>query len=154
MKLQKLSLISRRKAMALIAGTSIAINIPTISLAADNKALKRIKEITNNKGAKELDIFFDVPEIAENGNQVKVNFEIESPMEKDDFIKNVYILADGNPSPDVAKISFSPEMGSCAATTRMRLSKTQNVYLLAENSKNEFFMTNSKVKVTIGGCGG
>jgi len=45
-------------------------------------------------------------------------------------------------------------MGSCAATTRMRLSKTQNVYLLAENSKNEFFMTNSKVKVTIGGCGG
>jgi len=140
--------------MALIAGTSIAINIPSISQAAENKALKRINEITNNKGAKELDIFFDVPEIAENGNQVKVNFEIESPMEKDDFIKNVYLLADGNPSPDVAKISFSPEMGSCAATTRMRLSKTQNVYLLAENSKNEFFMTNSKVKVTIGGCGG
>ena len=154
MKLQKLSLISRRKAMSLIAGTSIAINLPSISQAAENKALKRINEITNNKGAKELDIFFDVPEIAENGNQVKVNFEIESPMKKDDFIKNVYILADGNPSPDVAKISFSPEMGSCAATTRMRLSKTQNVYLLAENSKNEFFMTNSKVKVTIGGCGG
>jgi len=99
MKLQKLSLVSRRKAMALIAGTSIAINIPSISQAAENKALKRINEITNNKGAKELDIFFDVPEIAENGNQVKVNFEIESPMEKDDFIKNVYILADGNPSP-------------------------------------------------------
>jgi predicted secreted protein len=106
MKLQKLSLISRRKAMALIAGTSIAINIPTISHAADNKALKRIKEITNNKGAKELDIFFDVPEIAENGNQVKVNFEIESPMEKDDFIKNVYILADGNPPPMSLKFLF------------------------------------------------
>ena len=73
-------------------------------------------------------------------------------MEKDDFIKNVYILADGNPSPDVAKISFSPEMGS-ANNNRIRLSKTQNVYLLAENSKNEFFMTNSKVKITIGGCG-
>ena len=154
MKLQKLSFISRRKAISLIAGTSIAINLPSISQAAENKALKRINEITNNKGAKELDIFFDVPEIAENGNQVKVNFEIESPMKKDDFIKNVYILADGNPSPDVAKLSFSPEMGSCAATTRMRLSKTQNVYLLAENSKNEFFMTNSTVKVTIGGCGG
>ena len=57
MKLQKLSLVSRRKAMALIAGTSIAINIPSISQAAENKALKRINEITNNKGAKELDIF-------------------------------------------------------------------------------------------------
>ena len=45
-------------------------------------------------------------------------------------------------------------MGSCSATTRMRLSKTQNVYLLAENNNGQFLMTNAKVKVTIGGCGG
>merc|ERR1711970_110793 len=85
------------------------------------------------KGAvnREAEIFLDVPEIAENGNQVKVNFEIESPMSQNDYIKTVYILADGNPSPDVAKFSFSQEMGVCSATTRMRLSKTQNVYLLA-----------------------
>jgi len=37
---------------------------------------------------------------------------------------------------------------------RNRLSKTQNVVLVAENNKNEYFMTKSKVKVTIGGCGG
>ena len=45
-------------------------------------------------------------------------------------------------------------MGSCSATTRIRLSKTQNVYLLAENNNGQFLMTNEKVKVTIGGCGG
>ena len=87
-------------------------------------------------------------------NQVKLNFEIDSVMTKDDYIKEVYILADGNPSPNVAKFSFSPDMGSCSATTRMRLSKTQNVYLIAQNNNDQFVMTKSKVKVTIGGCGG
>ena len=37
-------------------------------------------------------------------------------------------------------------MGSCSATTRMRLSKTQNVYLLAESNNGQFLMTNAKVK--------
>ena len=99
-------------------------------------------------------MFLDLPEIAENGNQVKINFEIESEMSKANYIKNVYILSDGNPAPDVAQFSFTPEMGVCSATTRIRLSKTQNVHLVAENNQNEFFMTKSKVKVTIGGCGG
>ena len=125
-----------------------------IAFAGKEQVLKRIDEITKGKGAKELDIFLDLPEIAENGNQVKVNFEIESEMTKENYIKNVYILADGNPAPDVAKFSFTPDMGMCSATTRIRLSKTQNVVLVAENNKNEFFMTKSKVKVTIGGCGG
>ena len=49
MKLQKLSLISRRKAMSLIAGTSIAINIPSISQAAENKALKELKRLLKIK---------------------------------------------------------------------------------------------------------
>ena len=105
-------------------------------------------------GATESDIYFDLPDIAENGNQVKVTFEIDSPMTKSDHIKTVYILADGNPSPNVAKFSFTTKMGSCSATTRMRLSKTQNVYLLAENNSGKFLMTYGKVKVTIGGCGG
>ena len=105
-------------------------------------------------GAIESDIWLDLPEIAENGNQVKVSFEMDSPMTESDHVKTVYILADGNPSPNVAKFYFTPEMGSCSATTRMRLSKTQNVYLLAENNNGQFLMTNAKVKVTIGGCGG
>ena len=135
-------------------GTAGYLMTSKLVFAGKEQVLKRIDEITKGKGAKELDIFLDLPEIAENGNQVKVNFEIESEMTKENYIKNVYILADGNPAPDVAKFSFTPDMGMCSATTRIRLSKTQNVVLVAENNKNEYFMTKSKVKVTIGGCGG
>ena len=154
MKLKKLRKISRRNALQLIAvftGTAI---LPSISLSQPNKALDRINEITKGLGATESDIYLDLPEIAENGNQVKVSFEMDSPMTETDYVKTVYIFADGNPSPNVAKFYFTPQMGSCSATTRMRLSKTQNVYLLSENNDGQFLMTNAKVKVTIGGCGG
>ena len=154
MKTIKMINISRRNAIVLMLGTTGYIMSSGIAFAGKEKVLKRIDEITKGKGAKELDIFLDLPEIAENGNQVKVNFEIESEMTEENYIKNVYILADGNPAPDVAKFSFTPDMGMCSATTRIRLSKTQNVVLVAENNKNEYFMTKSKVKVTIGGCGG
>ncbi len=154
MKLRKLKKISRRNALQLIAVFTGTAVFPTISFAQSNQALDRINEITNGLGATESDIWLDLPEIAENGNQVKVSFEMDSPMTETDHIKTVYILADGNPSPNVAKFSFTPEMGSCSATTRMRLSKTQNVYLLAANNNEQYFMTYAKVKVTIGGCGG
>ena len=154
MKTIKMINISRRNAIVLMLGTAGYIMSSGIVFAGKEQVLKRIDEITKGKGAKELDIFLDLPEIAENGNQVKVNFEIESEMTQENYIKNVYILADGNPAPDVAKFSFTPDMGMCSATTRIRLSKTQNVVLVAENNKNEYFMTKSKVKVTIGGCGG
>jgi sulfur-oxidizing protein SoxY len=154
MKTIKMINISRRNAIAVMLGTAGYIMSSRIAFAGKEQVFKRIDEITKGKGAKELDIFLDLPEIAENGNQVKVNFEIESEMTEENYIKNVYILADGNPAPDVAKFSFTPDMGICSATTRIRLSKTQNVVLVAENNKNEYFMTKSKVKVTIGGCGG
>ena len=154
MKTIKMKNISRRNAIVLMLATTGYLVSSKIVFAGKEQVVKRIDEITKGKGAKELDIFLDLPEIAENGNQVKVNFEIESEMTKENYIKNVYILADGNPAPDVAKFSFTPDMGMCSATTRIRLSKTQNVVLVAENNKNEYFMTKSKVKVTIGGCGG
>ena len=154
MKLRNLKKISRRNALQLIAVFTGTAVFPSISFAQSNQAIERINEITNGLGATESDIWLDLPEIAENGNQVKVSFEMDSPMTETDYVKTVYILADGNPSPNVAKFYFTPQMGSCSATTRMRLSKTQNVYLLAENNDGQFLMTNAKVKVTIGGCGG
>ena len=44
--------------------------------------------------------------------------------------------------------------GAAAATTRMRLAKTQNVIALAKMSDGSVFMDKKEVKVTIGGCGG
>ena len=116
--------------------------------------------ISKNSGRAFLqmgDILYKIDINEENNYSLKFFDWLKSDVGKktiSSIQKNVYILADGNPAPDVAKFSFTPEMGVCSATTRIRLSKTQNVVFVAENNKNEYFMTKSKVKVTIGGCGG
>ena len=127
MKRIKMKIISRRNVLHLLGGTAGTVLFSKYALAKPNLALNKIKEISKNAKVEEIDLFLDVPEIAENGNQVKVSFDIESPMTEEDFVKTVYILADGNPAPNVAKFSFTTDMGACSATTRMRLSKTQNI---------------------------
>ena len=154
MKLCKMKKISRRDAVFMIGAFGTSMMLPISTSATTKMVSDRIKEITNGLGAEESDLFLDLPEIAENGNQVKVSFEIDSPMTDKDYVKTVFILADGNPAPNVAKFNFTPALGSCSATTRIRLSKTQNVHLLAAYNNGKFAMTKSKVKVTIGGCGG
>jgi sulfur-oxidizing protein SoxY len=124
------------------------------SLAAETPADQKIGELAGNREIKEGRIFLDVPEIAENGNTVPVAFEVESPMSDEDYVKSVHILADGNPAPDVATFDFTPMSGIAAASTRIRLAKTQNIVVLAEMSDGSVYMAKSEVKVTIGGCGG
>ncbi len=151
---QKMTPISRRQAVQLIGAVSALTLTPKLGLATADSVASRISEVTNSGTISELDIYLDMPEIAENGNQVKIAFEIDSPMNEAEYVKEVYIFADGNPEPDVAKFNFTPAMGVCSATTRMRLSKTQNVTVLAALSDGSFAKADTKVKVTIGGCGG
>ena len=151
---QKMKLIPRRQAMCLLTGVVASSLFSLQSFASPDKVASRISEITNGKQFSDIDIYLDMPEIAENGNQVKIVFEIDSPMSEADYVKTVYVFADGNPEPDVAKFNFTPAMGACGATTRMRLSKTQNVIVLAEMNNGLFAKADTKVKVTIGGCGG
>lgn len=94
------------------------------------------------------------PAIAENGNAVPVAVTVESPMTAADHVRAIHILADKNPSPEVASFRLSPAMGRAGADTRIRLGETQDVIALAEMSNGEVFWARAEVKVTIGGCGG
>ena len=151
---KKLKYISRRKALNFLGSAGLILYLPQFAQASTEMVSGAIEEIIDGKDSVNADIYLDLPEIAENGNQVKVSFEIDSPMTDDNFVRFVHVLADGNPAPKVARFMFTPSAGVCSATTRMRLAKTQNVYLLAEFSNGSYAMAQSTVKVTIGGCGG
>ena len=154
MKTYLLKQISRREALAYLGFAGAGIALSGVALAGPAEVAARISDITGGAASDDTLIMLDLPEIAENGNAVKVAFDIDSPMTANNYVNAVHILADGNPEPDVATFNFSPAMGACYATTRMRLSKTQNVHVIAAFSDGSFGSASAKVKVTIGGCGG
>ena len=154
MKDKDLTSMNRRSVITLWTCMGFTLALPSGLLARPELVQGEIDKIIKGSVFREAEIFLDVPEIAENGNQVKVSFEIESPMSEDDFVKEVYIFADGNPAPKVGKFEFTPFSGECFASTKMRLSKTQDVYLLAKFNDGKYALEKSTVKVTIGGCGG
>ncbi len=113
-----------------------------------------IKAVLGDRTAQEGRISLELPQIAENGNTVPLKVEIGSPMTDSDYCKSVHVFAEKNPRPNVASFHFTPACGRAAASSRMRLAKTQNVVAVAEMSDGSVYMAKAEVKVTIGGCGG
>ena len=159
----RISTLDRRQ-LVLSGSASVALlallGVPSIGAAQEAQTVENgweeaLAAVTDGKEVVSGELIsVELPEIAENGNQVKMSFEIDSPMTDTEHVKAVYVFADGNPEPDVAQFNFTPAMGACGATTRMRLSKTQNVTVLAAMSDGSFAKADTAVKVTIGGCGG
>lgn len=146
--------ITRRQALAIGGSAIITAAIGIKPVLAANESAKYIEEFTGGKTATEGKITLDLPEIAENGNTVPISLSVDSPMSKDNYVKSVLVVADGNPRGGVATFHFSPGSGVAEASTRMRLAKTQNVIAVAEMSDGSFYTASKQVKVTIGGCGG
>jgi sulfur-oxidizing protein SoxY len=149
--------LKRRDVLALSAG-AVVLALQGLkgrpAFATPEEAEKSMMAFTGGKTPEAGRISLTAPEIAENGNTVPVSVAVESPMTADDHVVAVLLLAELNPNPEVITFNFTPMSGKAAASTRMRLAKTQNVTAVAKMSDGSVFMDKKLVKVTIGGCGG
>ena len=146
---------SRRKAMRLaLVASCAALIAPRLAGATEAQVADELKKLFGDKKFADGKIKMDVPQIAENGLVVPISIEVDSPMTATDYVKSLHVFADGNPLPNVITYKFSPALGKASASTRMRLSQTQNVICVAEMSNGALHMAKAEIKVTIGGCGG
>lgn len=138
-------------ALALGAGTGAWVSP---ARAAKNDADELIKKFAGGKEPVNGRVKLDLPQIAENGNTVPMTVSVDSPMTEESYVKEVLVLADGNPRAGIITFHFTPESGMAEANTRVRLAETQNVIALAKMNDGSVYTTSQEVKVTIGGCGG
>ena len=111
-----------------------------------------IKEIAAGSPVGEGRITLKTPGTAENSNSIPVSVTVESPMTKDSYVESVAIFAEGNQKPEVITFNFTPASGEAYASTRIRLTETQNVVAVAKMNDGSFFSASSPVEVGTGSC--
>lgn len=139
--------LTRRQTMALGAAAVAATALPLPAFAEDNEWEKLVAEFTGGAEVKDGGVEIGAPEIAENGNTVPVEVSAEGA-------SAIILISTGNPRPEVATFTFGKLAAGSAASTRLRLAKTQDLVAVAKMADGSFAQGSRTVKVTIGGCGG
>lgn len=133
-----------------VAGTMF----PGRSFAGPEEAAEWISKLTGGAAAKQGNITIELPQIAENGNTVPITVSVDHPMTDQSYVEAIHIVAERNPSPEVAGFNLTPHNGKAEISTRMRLGETQKVVAVAKSSDGNYYIAKKDIKVTIGGCGG
>ena len=157
----RISTVDRRRVI-LSGSASVALlallGLPSVGAAQEMEAVENgweeaLAGVTEGKDVVDGDLIsVELPEIAENGNQVQYSISVGE--NNGAFPLAATILVTGNPCPSVGTFHFSPLMGEARFTSRLRLGQTQEVIVLADIGEGKIAMHKQTVKVTIGGCGG
>ncbi|MFZ5660640.1 MAG: thiosulfate oxidation carrier protein SoxY [Pseudomonadota bacterium] len=147
------AVIAAASAGLLRAGQVLAAEWPAAAFQA-TKLDEAMKAALGSTEIKDGPVQIKAPTIAENGAVVPVTVTTDSPMTADNYVSDIYIFVDNNPSPLIASFHLTPMSGKADVSTRIKMGKTSKVRAVVKTNKGEMFQAANEVKVTIGGCGG
>lgn len=117
--------------------------------AFDTKSMAdTMKALGGGEPAQSKDIvFFQTPDIAENGAVVPVGISSNIPK-----TESIAILIEKNPNMLAASFDI-PEGTDPTITTRVKMGQSSNIVALVK-ADGKYYIAAKEVKVTLGGCGG
>ena len=92
-------------------------------------------------------VFFQTPDIAENGAVVPVGITSNIPK-----TESIAILIEKNPNMLAAMFDLPPGTEP-SVTTRVKMGQSSNIFALVR-ADGKYYVAAKEVKVTLGGCGG
>ncbi len=139
-----------RRAVAVGLGAA-ALALPQHAHAAEDYTIF-LKGITKGASVQKGRVKLTLPELAENGNVVSTQIEVDSPMTAADHVKTIHVLAEKNPQVLLVRFHLGPRSGRVKLATNVRLADTQRVTCLAEMSDGSFWSGEANVIVTLAAC--
>ncbi len=98
-------------------------------------------------------VSIEMPQLIDNGNSVEITVAVDSAMTAVDHVRAIFVVAEGNPNPEVAAYYLGPQCGRAKLTTRIRLAQSQTIQVAALLGDGSAWIAATEVAVTIGGCG-
>lgn len=155
--MKQLTMPNRRdsfKQILTLAGMLASAGYPQFALAAYNKAAFETKSVNEaiklqggNAISESKDVLINAPDYAENGAAVALGVSTLLP-----GVRKLLILIEKNPATLAASFQVSDAVES-NFSTRVKMSQTSDVFVVAILSDGRALFAKKEVKVTIGGCG-
>ncbi|MBB3897395.1 thiosulfate oxidation carrier protein SoxY [Roseococcus suduntuyensis] len=111
-----------------------------------------IRDAVGEGAFTEAGITLALPATAENGGQVPLTVQVESPQTEALHVTAIHIFATRNPTPGVASFRLTPLLARAEVQTRIRLAEHQQVIAIAVMSDGTRRRAVAEARVSTGGC--
>ncbi len=142
---------TRREILAAGAG-ALSLTLVRPAHATPESMAAAIKAFAGEVEPRKGKVTLEIPPLVENGNSVPLTVRVESPMTPQDHVRTIYVFAEKNPYPDVARFHLSPRAGRAQVSTTIRLAESQRVVVVAGMSDGSFWAGEQEVVVTLSAC--
>lgn len=143
---------SRRDVLAGGAGCLLISLLPISALAAPEDMQAAVREMFGDRQISQGGLSVTLPPIAENGFSVPLSIDVDSPMTQADHVRRIAVFSPRNPLPDVVRFELGPRAGRASISTRIRLSGTQKILVVAEMSDGSLRAAAAETLVTLAAC--
>ena len=125
---------------------------PFLAFAKKPDAIQAIKKIVGSNPINDGKVKLTIPPLIENGNLVALKVSVQSPMTATDYVAAIYVIAEGNPLPNIFSAYLTPRSGTANISTRVRLADSQRVWAIAQMSDGSFWRDHADTMVTLSAC--
>ena len=125
---------------------------PLLALAKKPEAMEAIAKIVGNNSVNDGKVKLTIPPLIENGNLVALKVSVQSPMTATDYVAAIYVIAEGNPLPNIFTAYLTARSGTANISTRVRLADSQRGWAIAQMSDGSFWRDHADTMVTLSAC--
>lgn len=133
--------------LALLLGS---FSLPAI--AADWQRIEAINAYLTNQQPQQGGINIGLPLVAEDGSAVPLKITFGGELANEEYIDTIRVFASNNPNTEVIDFELSAAIPRTELSTRIRLSESQTLYVVAKSNQDNYWIASRDIRVTVSGC--